>query len=102
MTLLDSGRAIVTREHRREMQQMSSYDHVLEEILKLTPEERRRLRDDIAVPLATLPVRFHPPTNPTLPDGISPFVTFLENADPIRPEALDVMERVINEDLEVV
>jgi hypothetical protein len=80
----------------------TTYDRVLEEIQHLTPEERHQLLNEITPSLATSRPRLHPPVNPTPPNGISPFIAFLHTAEPIRPEALDVMERVINDELEVV
>ena len=70
------------------------YDEVIEAARRLTAEEQQRLRDELAPPKAD----HLPPDN----GSTSSLVAFLQAMEPIRPDALDAMERAIEEDCEDV
>ena len=69
-----------------------TYEAVLEQVRHLTPEEQERLREDIA--------RLRAGDAAQVPQ--SSLVAALDALDPIRAEALDAMERAIQEDCEVI
>ena len=68
------------------------YDEVIEAARRLTAEEQQRLRDELAPPKED---HLRPDNGST-----SSLVAFLQAMEPIRSEALDAMERAIEEDCE--
>src|SRR4051812_512259 len=83
--MLLSSNASVNWRRRAVTMSNSTYEHVLEEMLHLTPEERLRLRN-------ALTKLEHIEGSPSS----AAFVEFLRTAEPIRPEALDAMEWAID------
>ncbi len=79
------------------------YETVLEAARQLPPDERQRLIEE----LSTLDPASRPTMESVRPldqpaPARSPLVVALEALDPIRPEALDAMERAIEEDCETI
>lgn len=77
----------------------ANYENILREVEQLTPEERHRLRDELA--LASTDRSDISTTLLTLPPA-GAFAAALQMSEPIRSEVLDAMERAIEQDFEVI